>query len=121
VCTFVGLEVYRSDGGGAGVAGWETLTPWPATVSPPARSGPGFATADTPTLPLPVPDAGPAIDNQSPPAVTAADHAHEASLAVIVIPADPPAAGIVTVVGATANVHVGGGGGGGAGWVTLTV
>jgi hypothetical protein len=103
-----------------------TLTAWPATVSEPARSPPEFATADTPSVPLPAPDAGPEIDSQSPPAVTAADHAHDGSLAVIVIPDEPPAAGTATIVGATLNVQAGGGGGGGGGGgsaacVTLTV
>jgi hypothetical protein len=108
----------------AGAIGWVTLTAWPATVSAPDRSGPAFAAADTPMLPLPVPDAGAAIDSQSLPAVTVADHVHDGSLAVIAIPDDPPAAGSVSIVGATLNVQGGGGGGGGGGsaaWVTLTV
>jgi len=98
-------------------AGWVTLTACPATVSEPARSGPEFAAADTPTLPLPVPDAGPEIDSQLPPLVTVAAHAHEVSLAVIAMVDEPPAAGIASVVGATVNVHVGGT----AGCVTATV
>jgi hypothetical protein len=96
-----------------------TLTPWPATVSEPARSGPEFGAADTLMPPLPVPEVGPAIDSQSPPAVTAADQVHEGSLAVMVIPegGDPPAAGTANVVGATLKVHDGGA----AACVTLTV
>jgi len=86
-------------------------------VSDAVRSPPGFAAALAATVPVPVP---PAVDSVSHPTVplTAADHAHDASLAVTVKLLDPPPAGSVNDAGATEKVH---GGAGAASWLTVKV
>lgn len=52
------------------------VTTWPAMVRVPVLAEPLFELIRTSTVPLPVPLAPEVIDNQDPPVVTAAVHAH---------------------------------------------
>jgi hypothetical protein len=81
---------------------WVTVNVWPAIVSVPVRCPPGFAAAAYVTLPGVLPLAGLVIDNQS--ALAVADHAHPPGAFTVIVP-PPPAAGTVSLVGASVNEH----------------
>src|SRR5690349_12905212 len=81
------------------------------------RSPPEFGVALAATVPLPVPPIVDSVSHPVPP-LTAAVHAHDASLAVTVMLPEPPPAGSGIDGGETLKLHVGAGA---ASWLTVNV